>query len=67
MFSHCSLLGFLKNVFFNDFVLEKRGGSNQMSYVNSPKFVGCVFLEMFVYNYLKPMGVSLDTSKWCHR
>jgi len=64
-FSHCSLLGFLKNVFFNDFVLEKSAGD--LSYINSPRFAGCVFLEEFFYNYLKPMGVSWDVSKWCHR
>ena len=70
LLSHCSLLGFLKNVFLNDFVLEKSVGrdNNRLSYVNSPRFAGCVFLEEFVFNYLKPMiGVSWDVSKWCHR
>ena len=66
-FSYCSLLGFLKNVFLNDFVIEKTVGDNQLSYIGSPRFAGCVFLEEFVYNYLKPMGVSWDVSKWCHR
>ena len=65
--SHCSLLGFLKNVFLNDFVLEKSGGDKQVSYIRSPRFAGCVFLEEFVYNYLKPMGASWDVAKWCHR
>jgi len=70
LLSHCSLLGFLKNVFLNDFVLEKSVGrdKNRLSYVNSPRFAGCVFLEEFVFNYLKPMiGVSWDVSNWCHR
>ena len=44
----------------NDSVLKKSGGNNQFSYVNSPSLAGFVFLKMFVYNYLKPMGVTWD-------
>ena len=71
VFSHTHPFGFLSNVFRNDFVLEKQtGNSGGLHYINSPRFVACVLLEVFVYDFLRPtlgIGVEWDTSQWCRR
>ena len=65
LLSSCSLLGFLKNVFLNPFVLEKN--TNHVEYVNSVRFPLCVMLETVIYEYLMPIGIHLDHSKYCIR
>ena len=46
------------------------GNSGGLNYINSPKFAACVLLEVFVYDFLRPVlgiGVEWDTSQWCRR
>jgi hypothetical protein len=51
-------MGFIKNVFLNQFVLHK--GTLNQQYVNSPRFFACAVLETMVYDYLKPVfGLEL--------
>ena len=45
-------------------------GKSGLNYINSPKFAACVLLEVFVYDFLRPVfgiGVEWDTSQWCQR
>ena len=45
-------------------------GKSGLNYINSPKFAACVLLEVFVYDFLRPVfgiGVEWDTSQWCRR
>ena len=45
-------------------------GKSRLNYINSPKFAACVLLEVFVYDFLRPVfgiGVEWDTSQWCRR
>ena len=67
--SHCPVLGFTKNVFFNSFVLRK--GSDGVDYVNGGRFYVCTLLEYFVY-YLEcwsPRVATITTPFWqyCRR
>ena len=63
--SSCSFLGFLKNVFLNQFVLEK--STPELQYVNSPKFALCAMLETVLFESLKPLGLHMELAKYCHR
>ena len=62
--SHCPVLGFTKNVFFNRFVLRK--GSDGVDYVNGGRFYVCTLFEYFVY-YLEswsPRAATITTPFW---
>ena len=62
--SHCPVLGFTKNVFFNSFVLRK--GSDGVDYVNGGRFYVCTLFEYFVY-YLEswsPRAATITTPFW---
>ena len=63
--SSCSLLGFLKNVFLNQFVLEK--SNSELQYVKSPQFAFCAMLEISLFEILKPLGLHLKLAKYCYR
>ena len=63
--SNCPFLGITKNIFFNDFVISKG------SYVNSPYFYFCAFLEFFILDsismYLSPNLIPDFVENLCKR
>ena len=58
-FSHCPLLGLLR-VTFNPLALGAGSKDSKLPYINSPRFPLCVIAETFMYDYLKPIGITWD-------
>ena len=66
LLSHCYMFGALR-LAFNP-ILTGSGSAVSVSdaedtnvqYVNSPKFVFCVGIELFNYHYLKPYGLFIE-------
>ena len=59
LLSHCPLLAFLRYA-FNPLVVSTGAVGDNIEYVNSPKFVACVALEFFNYEYLLPAGIFME-------
>ena len=58
--THCYMFGCLRFAF--NPVLEVSGTAEDtnVQYVNSPKFVFCVAIELLNYHYLKPAGLFIQ-------
>ena len=66
LLSQCFLFGALRHA-FNPILTGSGSGvsvtgeeDKNVQYVNSPKFVFCVAIELFNYHYLKPYGLFIE-------